>query len=243
MSRKSYVRRSLYEEVSFASVRRGRIQGKEGLDLIHSQRLTHSTQYSHAHAPYEYLNIPLDPISLSNSPAFPSDPHPQALIEPAERVPAPTPRATPLLHFSTPLSFPILSQAAVLLWFTLRQDRPVPSFLDTDEDVIASGAELLETYRQHVLFASVSTINAGREFFEKSDSFTPDYMRVRYASIAKSKRWDGEWARLVGCNDPTRTKQVGALEYRYAPGQMTGCWDGRLLVCVSPPLLYFPFSD
>lgn len=55
-------------------------------------------------------------------------------------------------------------------------------------------------------------------------------MRIRYASIADSRRWDGEWARLVGCNNPTRIKQIGVLEYRYTPGRMTGCWDGRLLV-------------
>ncbi|KAG8929120.1 hypothetical protein FRC01_004854 [Tulasnella sp. 417] len=135
-------------------------------------------------------------------------------------------------------SFPLLHHAAVQL--CLAQEDRLPMF--QHGHVQPTNDQLLNQAFSHGLFPSAMTLADPRSdlppFFDRRagrvarDAYTPDYMRVKFPCIVDSRRWDNEWARLVGCRDPLASipKSVDLPTYRWTPGRMTGEWDGRFMI-------------
>ncbi|KAG9047166.1 hypothetical protein FS837_002900 [Tulasnella sp. UAMH 9824] len=219
-------------------------------------------QYANTFAPWSCPILPLaHPSSPSSSPnASPSplvltnpSPSPNDLIPLGPR---PLSTAIPGGYLSIPagthyyshgtintnngvlFSFPLLHHAAVQL--CLAQEDRLPMF--QHGAVQPTNEQLLSMAFSHGFFPSAMTLvdqrpglppfvdhRAGRV---ARDAYTPDYMRLKFPCIVDSRRWDNEWARLVGCRDPLMSvpKSVDVPTYRWTPGRMTGEWDGRFMI-------------
>lgn len=219
-------------------------------------------QYANTFAPWSCPLLPLavpsspsNSTNLASSPLVLTDPSPS----PNDLIPLgprPSSTAIPGGYLSVPagthnysshgtngldgveFSFPLLHHAAVQLCLA-REDR-LPVF--QQGAVQLTPEELINSALSQGFFPSATTLadtRAGLPPFVDyrtgryaRDAYTPDYMRLKFACTVDSRRWDNEWARLVGCRDPfvSMTRSVDVPKYRWTPGRMTGEWDGRFMI-------------
>ena len=208
---------------------------KKILDLLRPFILV-PTRYPSFHAPDNHFNFPLH--ATQNQLPF-------SLLTPHGLWPLYRRREDVVSHIphftgTIPLSHPLITVAAKLLYLARREVQPiqVPPSLIVDRPtalaqnrtgIFPTQADIIEFNRYR-----------GSQFVDKGnwdawkDALTQEELSVEASSTwlptlkSISSKWDPDWTRLISCTDPWNTSPFKRAVHSY--GVLNGLWHGRMLM-------------